>query len=103
MKLTHRFAQLTPEKRPQDPDMDGTRAMTKAVLTAGAVFCLSAGAMAQTNISNTRDGNGNLVRRSVPINSTPPMINSTENNPPRRVRNLSPTADDISRMLGHRK
>jgi hypothetical protein len=23
MKLTHRFAQLTPEKRPQDPDMDG--------------------------------------------------------------------------------
>jgi hypothetical protein len=39
----------------------------------------------------------------VPINNTPPMINSTENNPPRRVRNLSPTADDISRMLGHRK
>jgi hypothetical protein len=33
--------------------------------------------MAQTNISNTRDGNGNLVRRSVPINNTPPMINST--------------------------
>jgi hypothetical protein len=24
MKLTHRFAQLTPEKRPQDPKMDGT-------------------------------------------------------------------------------
>ena len=24
MKLTHRFAQLTPEKRPQDPSMDGT-------------------------------------------------------------------------------
>jgi hypothetical protein len=24
MKLTHRFAQLTPEKRPQDPHMDGT-------------------------------------------------------------------------------
>jgi hypothetical protein len=24
MKLTHRFAQLTPEKRPQDPNMDGT-------------------------------------------------------------------------------
>jgi hypothetical protein len=23
MKLTHRFAQLTPEKRPQDPNMDG--------------------------------------------------------------------------------
>jgi hypothetical protein len=51
MKLTHRFAQLTPEKRPQDPDMDGTRAMTKAVLTAGVVFCLSAAAMAKTNIS----------------------------------------------------
>jgi hypothetical protein len=81
----------------------GMRAMTKAVLTAGVVFCLSAGAMAQTNISNTRDGNGNLVRRNVPINNTPPMINSTENNPPRRVQNLSPTADDISRMLGHRK
>jgi hypothetical protein len=44
----------------------GMKAMTKAVLTAGVVFCLSAGAMAQTNISNTRDGNGNLVRRSVP-------------------------------------
>ena len=24
MKLTHRFAQLTPEKRPWDPNMDGT-------------------------------------------------------------------------------
>ena len=24
MKLTHRFAELTPEKRPQDPKMDGT-------------------------------------------------------------------------------
>ena len=24
MKLTHRFAQLTPEKRPQDPELDGT-------------------------------------------------------------------------------
>jgi hypothetical protein len=24
MKLTHRFAQLTPDKRPQDPNMDGT-------------------------------------------------------------------------------
>jgi hypothetical protein len=24
MKLTHRFAELTPEKRPQDPTMDGT-------------------------------------------------------------------------------
>jgi hypothetical protein len=24
MKLTHRFAQLTPEKRPQDTNMDGT-------------------------------------------------------------------------------
>ena len=24
MKLTHRVAELTPEKRPQDPHMDGT-------------------------------------------------------------------------------
>jgi hypothetical protein len=24
MKLTHKFAQLTPGKRPQDPSMDGT-------------------------------------------------------------------------------
>jgi len=24
MKLTHRFAELTPEQRPQDPHMDGT-------------------------------------------------------------------------------
>jgi hypothetical protein len=39
----------------------GIRAMTKAVLTLGLLFCLSAAAMAQTNISNTRDGNGNLI------------------------------------------
>ena len=77
--------------------------MKLTLLTASVVFCSSAGAIPQTNISNIRDGNGNLVRRSVPINNTPPMINSTENNPPRRVRNQSPTADDISRMLGHRK
>jgi hypothetical protein len=77
--------------------------MKLTLLTASVVFCSSAGAIAQTNISNIRDGNGNLVRRSVPINNAPPMINSTENNPPRRVKNLSPTADDISRMLGHRK
>jgi hypothetical protein len=24
MKLTHKFAEMTPEKRPQDPHMDGT-------------------------------------------------------------------------------
>jgi hypothetical protein len=24
MKLTHRFAELTPDKRPQDPPMDAT-------------------------------------------------------------------------------
>ena len=24
MKLTHKFAKMTPEKRPQDPSMDGT-------------------------------------------------------------------------------
>ena len=24
MKLIHRFAEMTPEKRPQDPHMDGT-------------------------------------------------------------------------------
>jgi hypothetical protein len=24
MKLTHRFAEMTPDKRPQDPHMDGT-------------------------------------------------------------------------------
>ncbi|HYS90421.1 MAG TPA: hypothetical protein VEN78_36305 [Bradyrhizobium sp.] len=24
MKLTHRFAEMTPDKRPQDPYMDGT-------------------------------------------------------------------------------
>jgi len=24
MKLPHRFAQMTPDKRPQDPHMDGT-------------------------------------------------------------------------------
>ena len=25
MKLTHHFEELPPEKRPQDPDMDGSR------------------------------------------------------------------------------
>jgi hypothetical protein len=24
MKLTHKFAEMTPDKRPQDPSMDGT-------------------------------------------------------------------------------
>ena len=81
----------------------GKRAMTKAVLTLSLLFCLSAAAMAQTNISNTRDGNGNLIQRSTPLNNTQPMINSTINNPPRRVQNRSPTSDDVSRMLGHRK
>jgi hypothetical protein len=87
------------------------RAKTKAVLTAGLVFCLSAAVLAQTNISNTRDRNGNLVRPSAPMNNTQPMTNSTANNPTRRVQNLSPTADqnlsptsdDVSRVLGHRK
>jgi hypothetical protein len=81
----------------------GIRAMTKALLTLGLLLCLSAAVVAQTNISNTRDGNGNLIRRSTPMNNTQPMINSTTNNPPRRVQNLSPTSDDVSRMLGHRK
>jgi hypothetical protein len=94
------------------------RAMTEAVLMVPLVFSLSAAAMAQ-NISNTRDRNGNLVRRSAPINNTLPMINSTANNPARRPhniaptadqnlaptadQNLSPTSDDIARMLGYRK
>jgi|ERR1700737_754254 hypothetical protein len=81
----------------------GKRAMTKVVLTSGLLFCLSAAAMAQTNISTARDGNGNLIRRSTPMNNTQPMSNSTINNPPRRVQNGSPTSDDVSRMLGHRK
>jgi hypothetical protein len=34
----------------------GMKAMTKAVLTAGVVFCLSAGAMAQTNIRTPATG-----------------------------------------------
>jgi len=86
------------------------RATKKAVLVAGVVFSLNAAAMAQ-NISNTRDSNGNLVRRSAPINNTQPMINSTANNPVHRPPNLAPTADqnlsptaaDVSRMLGQRK
>jgi hypothetical protein len=86
------------------------RAMRKVVVIAGVVFCLSAAALAQT-ISNTRDGNGNLVRRTAPINNTPPMINSTANNPTRRPpnlaptagENLSPTSNDVSRMLGQQK
>jgi hypothetical protein len=84
--------------------------MRKVMPIAGVVFCSSAAAMAQT-ISNTRDGNGNLVRRTAPINNTPPMINSTANNPARRPPNLAPTADqnlsptsnDVSRMPGQQK
>jgi hypothetical protein len=86
------------------------RAMRKAVLTAGVVFCLAATAMAQ-NVSNTRDRHGNLVRSTAPINNTQPMINSTANNPvprppnvaPTADQNLSPTSADVSRMLGQRK
>jgi hypothetical protein len=37
MKLTHRFAQLTPEKRPQDPNMDGTGLGSKQWSTAGNI------------------------------------------------------------------
>jgi hypothetical protein len=85
------------------------RAMRKVGVIAGLVFC-SCAALGQT-ISNTRDGNGNLVRRTDPINNTPPMINSTANNPTRRPANLAPTADqshsptskDVSRMLGQQK
>jgi hypothetical protein len=84
------------------------RAMSKVVLSAGVVFCLSATAMAQ-NISNTRDRNGNLVRSNAP--NAPPMVNSTANNPVPRAPNVAPTADqnlsptsaDVSRMLGQRK
>ena len=80
------------------------------MLTAGLMAWLGAAAMAQ-NISNARDGNGNLVRRGAPINNAPPMINSTRNNPARSPPNLAPTADqnfaptsaDVSRMLGQRK
>ena len=68
------------------------RATSKVVLAAGVVFCLSATALAQ-NISNTRDRNGNLVRSTAPINSAPPMVNSTTNNPVPRAPNVAPTAD----------
>jgi hypothetical protein len=70
----------------------------------------SVAALAQ-NIANTRDANGNLIRRDEPMNNTQPMFNSTANNPKSRVRNaaptadqnLAPTSDDVSRKLGHRK
>jgi hypothetical protein len=63
------------------------------------------------NIANTRDANGNLIRRDIPTNNTIPMINSNANNPRSRLRNAAPTADqnlastsdDVSRMLGHRE
>jgi hypothetical protein len=66
------------------------RAMRKAVLTAGVVFCLAATAMAQ-NVSKTRDRHGNLVRSTAPINNTQPMINSTANNPVPGPPNVAPT------------
>jgi hypothetical protein len=79
--------------------------MRKVVLIAGVVICSSAAAMAQ-NISNTRDGNSNLVRRTAPINNTPPMINSTANNPTRRPPNLAPDRGpkhlpDLKRRFPH--
>jgi hypothetical protein len=35
MKLTHRFPQLTPEKRPRDPNMDGTGLRSETIEHGG--------------------------------------------------------------------
>jgi hypothetical protein len=35
MKLTHRFANMTPDKRPQDPHMDGTGLRFEAMQHGG--------------------------------------------------------------------
>jgi hypothetical protein len=61
----------------------------KAVLIVGVVLNLTADATAQ--ISNNRDGNGNIIRKPVPTNTAPPMINSTSNRRP--AQNVAPTAD----------
>lgn len=62
-----------------------------AMLSVGVVLSLTAAATAQ--ISNNRDGSGNLFRQPVPTNNAPPMINSTSNNPRRPAQNVAPTAD----------
>ena len=36
MKLTHRFAEMTPEKRQQDPHMDGTALRFETLEHGGA-------------------------------------------------------------------
>jgi hypothetical protein len=37
MKLTHKFAEMTPEKRPQDPNMDAPGSASKPWNTAGSI------------------------------------------------------------------
>jgi hypothetical protein len=67
------------------------KTIIKATLSIGIVVSLAAAAKGE--ISNNRDGNGNLIRRPVPTNNAPPMINSTSNNSRRPAPNLAPTAD----------
>jgi hypothetical protein len=38
MKLTHRFAELTPEKRPQEPHMDGTGLRFETTMEHGGEY-----------------------------------------------------------------
>src|SRR5258706_11168063 len=37
MKLTHKFAEMTPDKRPQDPHMDGSACASKPWSTAATI------------------------------------------------------------------
>jgi hypothetical protein len=67
------------------------KTIIKAALSVGIALSLTAAATAQ--ITNNRDGSGNLIRRPVPTNNAPPMINSTSSNPQPRTQNAAPTAD----------
>jgi hypothetical protein len=67
------------------------KTITKATLSIGMVVSLAAAANGQ--ISNNRNGNGNLIRHPGATNNATPMINSTSSNPKRPAPNLAPTAD----------
>jgi len=38
MKLTHKFAEMTPEKRPQDPHLDGTGLLFETMEHGGNIL-----------------------------------------------------------------
>jgi hypothetical protein len=86
------------------------RAMRKAVLTAGVVFCLAATAMAQKCFEHPRppwqSRSQHCADKQHPTHDQlngKQSSTSTANVAPTADQNLSPTSADVSRMLGQRK